>query len=548
MKRKLLFMTFSLLLVSSAKAQLSGSYTINSDASQNPDFTSFCEAASALSAGVSGSIIFEVATGTYEVYVTLNSINGTSESNRVVFKGAGADNTQVVLTRNAGYTDHSTLTLDGSDFITFENMTLASTSENTAIVVTLRGGLAADRFENVRFVGCYSDASNTDNNKNLVYRVSGGWMDTNNAFVGCEFVNGFIGLYYQGTDMSQFNDDLLIENCFFSNQCSKSIYVTFTDHVTISGTVIDNANDTHTDYNAIDMFRCRYGCLIESNVMTVNHPTKYATVMKLRPCTGLASEPVIVRNNIVDFQGAASSWCYSFDNADSDYIYFAHNTGRCSGSGASGNLMVQKEWSNLYVYNNLFVNETDGYVFRFNNESEGRYCDYNRVSFTGDYVGIYSGIESTSLDDWNAVSGFDHNSAICTPCFNGENDLHLTSSEGLTLAHFLDYVISDFEGEMRPITPCAGADEYNEIYAIGESAVAEDLSVYPNPSQGWITLTIEDASSFDYQVYDFTGKVLLEGKTSSQTTSIDLSGFSKGVYLISVTTETKRLSQKLLIR
>ena len=536
-------------IINAVVSPMAGTYTINSDASQNPDFVSFSEAVSALSEGISGQVVFEVAPGTYEEYVTLNVINGANESNRIVFKGMGADNTQVVLTSNAGYTQNSTLTLDGADFVSFENMTMASTSENYAVVVTMRGGIDSDYFQAVRFMGCYSDASNTDNDKNIVYRVSGGWMDTNNSFVDCEFVNGFIGLYYQGTDLTQFNDGLLVQNCSFVNQCSKGIYTTFTDHVTLSGNTIVNDNDTHTDFNAIDMFRCRYGCIVENNVMTINHPNKYATVMKLRPCTGSADEPIIVRNNIVDYQGAASSWCYSLDNADSDHIYFVHNTGRCSGSGASGNLMVQKEWSNLYVYNNLFVNETDGYVFRFNNESDGRYCDYNRVSYSGSYVGIYAGTECVSLSDWNSISGFDANSATCLPQFNADGDLHLTSPEGLTVAHPLDYVTCDFEGELRSTTtPCAGADEYNEIYAIGESTAVGILSVYPNPSYGWVTIMVDDASSYEYQVFDFTGKAVLNGNAPSQTFSLDLSGLCKGVYFISVITEHQRLTQKVIVQ
>lgn len=458
--RKELLLFFLLLVTTAANAQLSGTYTISSDATQNPDYSSFSAAASALAAGVSGPVVFEVASGTYEEYVTLNNIAGTSAINRVIFRGMGADNQQVVVTSNAGYTDNSTLKLDGADYVTFENMTLASTSENTSIVVTLRGGLTEDRFENVRFVGSVSDASNTDNNKNLVYRVSGGWMDTNNTFVDCEFVNGFIGLYYQGTDLTQYNDGLLVEDCIFSSQCSKSIYVTFTDHVTISGNLITNNNDTHTDYNAIDIFRCRFGCLVENNVMTVNHPTKYATVVKLRPCTGSVTEPVIVRNNIVDFQGAGSSWCYSFDNADSEHIYFAHNTGRCSGSGNSGNLFVQKDWEHFYAFNNLLVNETGGYVFRFNNASVNRFCDYNRVSFSGSNVGIIAGTDCATLADWTAASGFDVHSDLCSPQFVGDNNLHLTSNEGLIVAHPLDYVAEDIDGEIRSNTPCTGADEY----------------------------------------------------------------------------------------
>ena len=536
-------------IINAVASQLSGIYTINADASQNPDFTSFSEAVSALSAGIAGEVVFQVAPGTYEEYVSLNAITGANASSRVIFRGMGADNQRVVVTSNAGYTDNSTLTLDGTDYVTFENMTLSSTSEQNAVVVTLRGGLSNDRFEDVRFMGCYSEASNTDNDKNLVYRVSGGWMDTDNAFVGCEFVNGFIGLYYQGTDMTQYNDGLLVQDCSFTNQCSKSIYTTFTDHVILKGNTIENTNDTHTDYNAIDMFRCRYGCLIENNIMTVNHPDKYATVVKLRPCTGSAAEPIIVRNNIVDFQGAASSWCYSLDNADSDYIYFVHNTGKCSGSGASGNLMVQKEWSNLFVYNNLFVNETYGYVFRFNNESEARYCDYNRVSFTGNNVGIFAGTDCSTLADWTTTSGFDVHTATCSPQFFSNDDLHLTSPEGLTVANPLDYAPTDIDGEERPNTPCAGADEYNDaIYSIGESTADGCLSVYPNPSQGLVTIAVDDALGFEYQVFDFTGKAVLNGKVQDHVITLDLTGLSKGVYLISVMTEAAHLVQKVIIQ
>ena len=546
MKHSVLLLVLSWLAVG-ANAQLSGTYTISKDVSQNPDFTSISAATSALAAGVSGEVVFDVTPGTYEEYVTLNAISGTSTTNRVVFRGMGADNQQVVVTSNAGYTQNSTLTLDGPDYVTFENMTLSSTSENTAIVVTMRGGLSNDRFENVRFVGCYSDATNTDNNKNLVYRVSGGWMDTDNAFVGCEFVNGFIGLYYQGTDMTQFNDGLLVENCTFIDQCSKSIYATFTDHVTIRGNKVDNINDSHTDYNAIDMFRCRFGCLVENNVMNVIHPTKYATVMKLRPCTGTATEPVIIRNNIVNLQcDASSSWCYSFDNADSEHIYFVHNTAKCSGAGASGNLLVQKEWEYLYVYNNLFVNETDGYVLRFNNASGNRFCDYNRVSFEGNYVGYFDGEDYANLSSWTAASGFDAHSATCSPQFFADDDLHLVSPEGLTVSHPLDYAAIDIDGESRPAMPCVGADEYDETYDVSEQTTG--FEVYPNPTNGQLTLSVQEASSFDYRVFDLVGQCVASGKAQGSETCFDLSHLNKGLYFISVEWEGNRLMQKIIFR
>lgn len=210
--------------------------------------------------------------------------------------------------------------------------------------------------------------------------------------------------------------------------------------------------------------------------------------------------------------------------------------------------MVQKEWSNLYVYNNLFVNETDGYVFRFNNDSEARYCDYNRVSFRGENVGIFAGTDCATLADWTATSGFDAHSAICTPQFYSDDNLHLTNSEGLIVANPLDYVTTDIDGEERPNTPCAGADEYNETYAIGELERVGSLSIYPNPTCGMVTISVDDSLGFEYHVFDFTGKTVLKGKAQDHVTSIDLSGFSKGIYFISVLAETQCLMQKVIVK
>ncbi len=458
--KRIVFLLALSMAFTSLRAQLSGTYTISSNASQNPDYTSFSAAATALAAGVSGQVVFEVAPGTYEEYVTLNNINGTSATSRVIFRGMGADNQQVVVTSNAGFTDNSTLKLAGADYVTFENMTLTTTSENKAVVVKLQNGNSGLRFDNVRFVGSVS-SSNLENDKNLVYRISGEWLDSDNAFVDCAFVNGYIGLYYQGHNIYQYNDGLLVENCTFTNQSSKSVYVTFTDHVTVSGNTINSTYDIRNDYNAIDVFRCRYGCLFENNVIDVTRTSNYTTVFRLRPVTGTAAEPVIIRNNIVNLQcNADYSYCFDFDNADSEYIYFAHNTAKCSGSGLCGNLFVEKSWENLWVYNNIFVNETSGYVFRFNSDSDNRFCDYNRVSFTGSNVGIIAGTDCATLADWTAVSGFDAHSALCTPQFVGNNDLHITESDGITVANPLSYVTTDIDGEDRSTTPCVGADEY----------------------------------------------------------------------------------------
>lgn len=458
--KKYLFLCLSLLIATFANAQLSGTYTINSNASQNPDYTTFSAAASALSAGVNGQVVFEVAPGTYEEYVNLGSINGASETNRIIFRGMGGTNLDVTLTSNAGYTDNSTVKLTSTSYVTFENMTLTTTSANKAKVVTLTNGTTSIHFDGVRFVGRVSTGNN-DGDANIVYMASGDWADADNEFTGCEFVNGFIALYYQGHNIYQYNDGLLVENCTFTNQSSKSIYITFTDHVTVRGNLINSDYDEKSDYNAIDVYRCRYGCLFENNVMNVTRTSNYTNVFRMRPVVGSEAEPVIIRNNIINLQCSAnSSYCCDFDYDDSNYIYFANNTLRCTGTGSVGSIFVEDDWSNLYMYNNLIVNETSGYVFRFQNNSTDRFCDYNRIAFTGNNFARMGSNDYPTMADWTTATGFDAHSALCTPQFVGGNDLHITDATGLTVANPLSYVPTDIDGDTRSNTPCAGADEY----------------------------------------------------------------------------------------
>ena len=459
--KKCFFLTLSLLFATVVNAQLSGTYTISSNSSSNPDYTSLSAAATALEAGVSGQVVFEIAPGTYEEYVTINEINGASATNRVIFRGMGGDNQPVVITSNAGYTDNSTIKLNGTDYITFENMTVTSTSANKARLLVTDGQTDYNHFYNMRFVGAVSNNS-LDGDKNLVYYTSGEWVCNDNEFVGCHFENGYIALYYQGKNIYTLNDGMLVENCTFLNQSFKGIYISFTDHAIIRGnTVTNHTHDVLGNYHAMDLLRIRNGSIVENNVMNVTRNSNYATVFETRPAMGTETEPVIIRNNIVNLvSNVNTSWCCELDDANSSYVYFVNNTVKCSGSGNCGLMYVDKSWSNLFMYNNLFVNETAGYVFRFQQNATDRHCDYNRIQFAGSNVGRFTSTDCATLADWTADTGFDAHSALCAPNFVGTNDLHITDATGLTVANPLSYVTTDIDGQTRSATaPCAGADE-----------------------------------------------------------------------------------------
>ncbi len=509
--RKKLLLFLSLFVAASVSAQMSGTYTINGDASQNPDYQTISDAATAVaSQGVNGNVVFEVAPGTYDGYVTVNSISGTSDDARVTFKGMGAIG-DVVLTSNAGYTDNSTLTLNGADFVTFENMTIQTTSENRANVVRLKNGLEGDMFKDVRFIGAVWESNQTDNDKNVVYRVSGSWIDTNNSFINCEFINGCVGLYYQGYNTTQYNDGLLVENCTFSNQNMKGVYATFVDHVTVRGCTINNmSNDLKADYNAIDISQCRYNCVFENNVINVKRENTYSSVFKMRPCTGTEEEPIIVRNNIINLETNVSNVGYALyiDNNNTSWVYVLHNTFNIKGTGVASNIFILKTIANVFVHNNLFVNETSGYIFRFANAVADRACDYNRVSFAGENVGLQAGTDYATLADWTTATGFDANTTTCTPNFVSETNMHLADTTGSVIVpNYSDMAPTDIDGETRSTTaPCAGADEFvsttpvPDLYTvtITETENGEvEASAYEAEEGTVITLTVTPDSGYE---------------------------------------------------
>ena len=496
-------MILPLLMAVCANAQLSGVYTISNNPDDNADYASFSAAASALSAGISGEVVFEVAPGTYEEYLTLNAITGAAADSRVVFRGMGADNQQVVLTSNAGYTNNSTVTNNGADFVTFENMTFTTTSSNNAVLFRFEGDVDNNRFESVRFVGVEvtgSGYSSTDNDKNLVRMKSGdGLICDGNEFIGCQFINGHIALYLTGHNMTQFYNDMTIKDCYFSNQKSKGIYITHCNNVIIQGNTINNSNDSYNNYNAIDLFQCFKSNRIENNVINVQRNEHYTIAMQLRPCVGDSLDHTVVANNIVNLNSNASSYsyCFSISHNNSAYIDVAHNTFRCTGTGNNGNIYLENNGKNISFHNNLLVNESTGYVFRFITATlENRFSDYNRVSFSGNNFARRGTVDYPTIQAWTDSTGLDENTELCSVAFVNDNDLHITGSGGLTVVNPLAYVTTDIDGEERSETPCAGADELVEgqnLPPVVANPIADiTFETYPASQEIDITGVFED--------------------------------------------------------
>jgi ELWxxDGT repeat protein len=76
----------------------------------------------------------------------------------------------------------------------------------------------------------------------------------------------------------------------------------------------------------------------------------------------------------------------------------------------------------------------------------------------------------------------------------------------------------------------------------------QNVSLYPNPSNGQITLKAENKIYNAYEVYDLTGKLVVSGKIYSGNTIIDLRNQSEGVYLVKTIGNAGLGFQKVIIK
>lgn len=74
------------------------------------------------------------------------------------------------------------------------------------------------------------------------------------------------------------------------------------------------------------------------------------------------------------------------------------------------------------------------------------------------------------------------------------------------------------------------------------------IMVYPNPTEGRLTLSIEGVSGFGYHVFSHIGQCVMNGEVTGNESCLDLSHLNKGVYYISIEWDGNRLIKKVIVK
>jgi len=85
-----------------------------------------------------------------------------------------------------------------------------------------------------------------------------------------------------------------------------------------------------------------------------------------------------------------------------------------------------------------------------------------------------------------------------------------------------------------------GIDDFN----------AENFRIYPNPSNNIFNIKIRNVNTFNIDIYDVTGKLMVQKKnvnTNNNIYPLDMSSFSSGIYFLNISTDSSKVTKKLIL-
>ena len=168
---------------------LSGTYTIGSGGDY-PDFAAAID--DARLKGVSGPLIFDILSGTYNERIDMHSFPGTSTQNTVTFQSQSGDTNDVEFSLTAsGRDDNYIVRLYGADFVTFQNLTFRAQGAQYARIFDILWGADSIQIRNNIISG--ASASGAQSERTLIY--SGDSFYRSRLIEGNTFYRGSYSIY-----------------------------------------------------------------------------------------------------------------------------------------------------------------------------------------------------------------------------------------------------------------------------------------------------------------------------------------------------------------
>jgi hypothetical protein len=292
-----------LTLTSMSIAQLSGNYTIDPKGSGSRNYATIGAAVSALGAGVSGPVVFNVASTTFKESVSINAVSGVSSSVTVTFIASGAG----AVIDASGQQDGLTINSPAS-YLTFDNLKVRNASRYGLNVA----GSSSNRCRWLQFLNCeFEVAASSSSSLRAAYL----YYPDDTIFRNTKFLGGGYPLYTQQTNRC------LYDTCEFDGKKQATRL-----------TSLYNSNDSDNCYincffhdagpsgYGVYVNASQYGIMFWNNTIIVK--SSNAAVLLGGCCAW--SRCNSFRNNIVVQQGTGPAMVYGMSGV-LDYNDLDHN-------------------------------------------------------------------------------------------------------------------------------------------------------------------------------------------------------------------------------
>lgn len=428
-----------------------GVYTIGAN---NGDFTGFADAAEAMNnCGINGAVTFDVAAGTYNEQMSLSQISGASATNMITFQSASGNANDVILSfaDTSANTDNYVVNLDGTDHISFLNLTMRAEGADDASVLVADNGSKNVLFQGNIFQG--KDTTSTSYGYNLTdfgHENDSAWVFKNNQFLyGSDAIN-----YYGGYSNHAYQ--MLIENNLFSNQSSQALYISNMDSLTITDNTI-STDKQEEGYQAIYVSYAENGLIINRNSMYA--PSAKAMV-EIRYSGQTFTSKGLFANNMIQTDYSGSSYGNTLvEFYNSGFFDVVFNTMKNSGNNTGGEILSLNSSDNIDLKNNIYNSTGEGEII-YVSASSSITSDYNVYWAPVAQSYGYWGTSVDNLLELQTETGGDMNSFVADPMFVAANDLHITNLDLFLAGTAIPGITTDIDGDTRFATPTIGADEY----------------------------------------------------------------------------------------
>lgn len=490
--------------VTGLRPAMSGIYTIGGS---NPDFINFTTAVARLHAnGIMDEVIFKIRNGTYLEQLAFQAFPRNTENARVVFESEAQDSSVVTLTFEASSeADNYTILLDGASGLIFRHMTIEAQGSEYGQAIVLQKGATYNEFSH-NLIKSYSHPPLSNSAVGGILAKGDPSLPhhhnilRNNRIQGGNFGISYArggSLYGEISPCVEIMDNLLTGQ----QKAPLEVFLNKTSDGFIERNEIQFVQGMPGTYRGISLSG-GVGSRISKNKVqlfyTGDPNSATLTGVELNNEYNIPDSWGIsqISNNMISVE--AEGQAVTGMEVSGEQIALSYNSVWVNSS--LGRALFADGSGEERIYNNIFYNQSNGYVFAMTAVPTEPMSDHNDF-FTpsGDLCIIGFGPAASiisTLEEWQFQSGQDAHSLFADPDFTeAPLDLHVQADAlndaGVPVAEVMD----DFDGEPRdPILPDIGADEFIPSWSYNAGVLAMNAPVAPFPAgSNSVVITLRNA-------------------------------------------------------